>query len=169
MFLYNYYPGHVSKVNEIYSLLYVLFLFSVEFIIYMQNGFATIDAVNILYTSVVSFCFFPYVSNKIYLWIYNRKMPMAKGWIAEPRRPTWGMIFLVCFVFYIINKEKGTKIIRFGKNIDSCRHKHIEQNTCCFARVERWRDVCWDKTPESNSSWSKEWPSTGQSWANHQK
>lgn len=27
MFLYSYYPDHVSKVNEIYSLLYGLFLF----------------------------------------------------------------------------------------------------------------------------------------------
>lgn len=54
MFLCSYYPDHISKVNDIYSLLYSLFIFSMEFIIYMQNVFATIDAVNILYVSAVT-------------------------------------------------------------------------------------------------------------------
>lgn len=47
IFLYSYYTDHISKVNEIYSLLYGLFNFPVEFIIYMQNGFATLNTVNI--------------------------------------------------------------------------------------------------------------------------
>lgn len=104
IFLYSYCPDHILKVNEIYSLLYGLFPFPVEFIIYMQNGFVTINAVNIEYVSVVNCFIFSSLSNKIYLWIHGRKMTMANGWAQKAH-----LRLFVSFCFLYSKWGKGNK------------------------------------------------------------